>query len=160
MDSNIWKMNKWIRWTLGFLKSGSFDYELPLKYWSPKNDPFSEIHTTKSLNLFFNLYMYNVCCSLLYFVFQNGRVWPLKRLKKLLTTAVLMAGNSSRIHEKIQIHFEISFASLTDSIKHSDWPTNRLIDWLADLLTEWLSGLLSDCLNEWPDDLLTYLTIG
>ena len=58
MDNNIWKMNKWIRWTLGFLKSGSFDYELLLKYWSPKNDPFSETHTTKSLNLFFNLYIY------------------------------------------------------------------------------------------------------
>ena len=72
-----------------------------------------------------------------------------------------MAGNSSRIHEKIQIHFEISFASLTDSItKHFDWRNNRLIDWLADLLTEWLSGWLSDCLNEWPDDLPTDLPIG
>ena len=68
-----------------------------------------------------------------------------------------MAGNSSRIHEK---HVEISFASLTDSIKHFDQPNNRLIDWLADLLTEWLSGWLSDCLNEWPDDLLTDLPIG
>ena len=71
-----------------------------------------------------------------------------------------MAGNSSRIHEKIQIHFEISFALLTNSIKHFDWPNNRLIDWLADLLTEWLSGWLSYCLNEWPDDLLTNLPIG
>ena len=71
-----------------------------------------------------------------------------------------MAGNSSRIHEKIQIHFEIRFASLTDSIRHFDWPNNRLIDWLADLLTEWLSGWLSYCLNEWPDDLLTNLPIG
>ena len=70
-----------------------------------------------------------------------------------------MAGNSSRIHEKIQIHFETNFASLTDSVKHFDWLTVRLIDWLADLLTEWLSGWLSDCLNEWPDDLLTDLQL-
>ena len=42
-----------------------------------------------------------------------------------------MAGNSSRIHEKIQIHFEISFASLTDSIKHFDQPK---------LITDWLTG--------------------
>ena len=71
-----------------------------------------------------------------------------------------MAGNSSRTHEKIRLHFEISFGPLTDSIKYFDWPNNRLIDWLADLLTEWLSGWLSDCLNEWPDDLLTNLPIG
>ena len=37
----------------------------------------------------------------------------IKILKKLLIT-----GNSSWIHEKIQIHFEIKFVSLTDSIKH------------------------------------------
>ena len=71
-----------------------------------------------------------------------------------------MAGNSSRTHEKIRLHFEISFGSLTDSIKYFDWPNNRLIDWLADLLTEWLSGWLSYCLNEWPDDLPTDLPIG
>ena len=37
-------------------------------------------------------------------VFKNGKVWPLENLKKLL-----MARNSSRIQEKIQIHFEINF---------------------------------------------------
>ena len=37
-------------------------------------------------------------------VFKNGKVWPLENLKKLL-----MARNSSRIQEKIQINFEINF---------------------------------------------------
>ena len=32
-----------------------------------------------------------------------------------------MAGNSSRIHEKIQIHFGINFVSLIDSIKHFEF---------------------------------------
>ena len=106
--------------------------------------------------LFFSLYII-VCCSLLYFVFQNGRVWPLKRLKKL--PYLLMAGNSSRIHEKIQIHFDTNFASLTDSVKHFDWRTIRLIDWLADLLTEWLSIWLCEWMTWWPDR-LTAVPIG
>ena len=42
----FWKMNKWIRWISGFINSGLFDYELPLKYCSLKIGPFSEIHTT------------------------------------------------------------------------------------------------------------------
>ena len=44
------------------------------------------------------------------------RLCPLKSLKKLL-----IAGNSSWIHEKIQNHFEINFVSLTDSIKHFEF---------------------------------------
>ena len=41
---------------------------------------------------------------LIFFFKNNGRVWPLKSLKKLL-----MARNSSQIQEKIQINFEINF---------------------------------------------------
>ena len=42
---------------------------------------------------------------LIFFFFKNnGRVRPLKSLKKLL-----MARNSSQIQEKIQINFEINF---------------------------------------------------
>ena len=71
-----------------------------------------------------------------------------------------MAGNSSRIHEKIQIHFETNFASLTYSGKHFDWPTIRLIDWLADLLTEWLTIWLPEWMTWWPADRLTDVPIG
>ena len=40
-------------------KSGSFDYELPLKYLSLKISSFSEIYTTKSSNVNLqNLYIY------------------------------------------------------------------------------------------------------
>ena len=72
------KMNKWTRWIiLGFINSGSFDYELPLKYWSLKISSFSEIHTTKSLNVFFfNLYIYaaHVCikCFKNILILQNA----------------------------------------------------------------------------------------
>ena len=69
-----------------------------------------------------------------------------------------MAGNFSRIHEKIQIHFETNFASLTDSVKHFDWPT--MIDWLADLLTEWLAIWLPEWMTWWPADRLTDVPIG
>ena len=84
-------------------------YKLPLKYLSLKISSFSDICTTKSFNVFVKF----VQCTflLLTFLFQNIRVWPLKTLKKLL-----MAGNSSRIPEKIQINFEINFVPLTDSI--------------------------------------------
>ena len=80
-------------------------YKLPLKYLSLKISSFSDICTTKSFNVFVKF----VQCTflLLTFLFQNIRVWPLKTLKKLL-----MAGNSSRIPEKIQINF----VPLTDSI--------------------------------------------
>ena len=36
--------------------------------------------------------------------------------KKPEEVTYFMAGNSSSIREKIQIHFEINFASLTDSV--------------------------------------------
>ena len=36
--------------------------------------------------------------------------------KKPEEATYFMAGNSSRIPEKIQIHFEINFVSLTDSV--------------------------------------------
>ena len=38
--------------------------------------------------------------------------------KKPEEATYFMAGNSSRICEKIQIHFELNFVSLTDSVKH------------------------------------------
>ena len=82
-------------------------YKLPLKYLSLKISSFSDICTTKSFNVFVKFCTF----LLLTFLFQNIRVWPLKTLKKLL-----MAGNSSRIPEKIQINFEINFVPLTDSI--------------------------------------------
>ena len=83
----------WIR--LGFIKSESFDHELPLKI-------LIEIHTT--LECIFLICTFMLLSFALIFVLQNERVWPLKSLKKLL-----MARNSSQIQEKIQIHFEINF---------------------------------------------------
>ena len=63
----FWKMNKWIRWISGFINSGLFDYELPLKYCSLKIGPFSEIHTTNLIiECFFNFYI--LCWSHLYIV--------------------------------------------------------------------------------------------
>ena len=48
--------------------------------------------------------------------------WKGMAFKKALKRnfLLLMAGNSSRTHEKIRLHFEISFGSLTDSIKYFD----------------------------------------
>ena len=83
----------WIR--LGFIKSESFDHELPLKI-------LIEIHTR--LECIFLICTFMLLSFALIFVLQNERVWPLKSLKKLL-----MARNSSQIQEKIQIHFEINF---------------------------------------------------
>ena len=41
--------------------------------------------------------------------------------KKPEEATYFMAANSSRILEKIQIHFEINFVSLNDSIQHFEF---------------------------------------
>ena len=83
----------WIR--LGFIKSESFDHELPLKYW---------LKFTQDLMHFLNLYIYasQFCIN---FCFAKWKGMASKTPEE----AIVMARNSSQIQEKIQIHFEINF---------------------------------------------------
>ena len=94
-------MNKWIRWILGFIRSGSFDYELPFSNLVPRVLSF----------VFVNLHIYSALFCILCFEKRKGMT-----TKKPEEATYFMAGNSSRILEKIQIHFEINFVSLKDSI--------------------------------------------
>ena len=73
-----------------------------------KNLPFLKFKLKNHLMYFVNLY---ICCSLLYFLFQNGRVMTTKKPEE---ATYFVAGNFSRIHEKIQIQFEINNFCNTD----------------------------------------------
>ena len=106
----MWKMNELIRWILGFLKSGSLIFLImshATEIVVTKNLPFLKFKLKNHLMYFVNLY---ICCSFVFSVSKHKGMTT----KKPEEGTYFVAGNSSRIREKIQIQFEINNFCITD----------------------------------------------